>query len=95
VTAQQLDELRGAAEGIGDDRSGSERERGVDPALPHGDQMGSGREAARVSRGEAAHGALIGLLGEPQRHRASPLERVGAVGLPVLVCAPHGPEVWS
>jgi hypothetical protein len=77
MTAQQLDQLGGSAEGIRDDLSGGERQRGVDPAFPHRDQMGSGREVARVEFGETPQGAVVEWPGEPQRNRLC--RRTGSV----------------
>jgi hypothetical protein len=60
MTAQHLGELGGAAEGIGDQLAGGERERRVDSTVALGDQMRSRRKGPGVEPGEALQRGEVG-----------------------------------
>ncbi len=72
MAAQQLTELFGAPEGVGDQLAARQRDRRFDPAIALRHQVRAGREVAAVSLGEAIERRAIGGVGEAQRHRGLP-----------------------
>jgi hypothetical protein len=68
---QQLDELGGALEGIGDHPALVQADRGEQPALAlrnQGDLLG--QRPRRVALGEQSQRSPVGLDTQPERHRA-------------------------
>jgi hypothetical protein len=60
VYAQQLAQVLSVPERIGHQRAGRERDRGVDPSVPDGDEMGAGRKGRRVALRDARQAGGVG-----------------------------------
>jgi hypothetical protein len=72
VTPQQLDQLRRAPEGVGDEVAGSQREHGFDHAVAFGDQSRRRRDGAGIAAGDPADPLVVVGPGKPDRHRLEP-----------------------
>src|SRR4051794_36743140 len=72
MTAEQLAELRGAAERVGDDLGAGQREGRLDPAITLGDEMRTGREEAAVELRESLEVGGVAIGGEAQSHGTLP-----------------------
>jgi LysR family transcriptional regulator, transcription activator of glutamate synthase operon len=93
VTAEQIPELGGAAEGIGDQLVGGEREGRVDAPLALGDQVRSRGERAGVEVGESLKRAGVSLSRQANRDRAGQGgEAVATWPLAVSIRSRHGSQ---
>lgn len=84
VTAEQLGELGGATEGIGDELVGGERESRVNSHVPLGDQMRSRRKRPGVELGEPLERALVGWDPEAHSNRTLPGGVPMAIGFQMM-----------
>jgi len=89
VAAQQLAELGGAMEGIGDQLAGGERERRIDSPVALGDQMRSRRERPGVEPGEPLDRAHVGWGRQAHGNRALPGAQPMGIKLPMSVSVPQ------
>jgi hypothetical protein len=66
VDPQQLAQVRGGPEGVGDHGAGGERDRSVDPSLPERDEVRSRREPRGVPLRDALQLGGIGSIRETE-----------------------------
>jgi hypothetical protein len=72
VTAEQLTELGGAVEGVGDQLTGRQGDGRLDPAPTLSDEVRAGRERAGVELGEPIERIAVRLVGGAQGDRGLP-----------------------
>jgi hypothetical protein len=75
MAAQQLADLRRAAERIGDDLGAGQRDRRLDPAVALGNEVRTGREGAAVSLGQPLERRAVRVVRKAQGDGALPGSR--------------------